>query len=231
MRIVRTGGEWLARRRLRRQAGLLTVAAVGTVAGVGASLLWSPLVGSLAVLGTVAAIEPLHRRFHAARPGAVGEASVTETLARLPEGYFLVNDVCLPGRSGNIDHVLIGPSGVLVIETQRYAGVVRCAGDEWFVDHRRVPSVSRRLVDHATAVRELLARAHPALSGSALRWVPAVAVFAHPLCRLKLRAPRVAVVRLSELAAYVRALPRRAEMTPEVACRLAETLERRRAAA
>ena len=38
---------------------------------------------------------------------------------------MVYNDVNLPGKRGNIDHVVIGPTGIYVIETKNYSGRYR----------------------------------------------------------------------------------------------------------
>ncbi|BDZ71411.1 nuclease-related domain-containing protein [Methanobacterium petrolearium] len=43
----------------------------------------------------------------------------------------MYNDVNLPGKRGNIDHVVIGPTGIYVIETKNYSGSYRIKGNEW----------------------------------------------------------------------------------------------------
>jgi len=63
--------------------------------------------------------------------GARGEGKVVDELSRLPDSYIVVNDVCLQlkppmqtseGRrfSCQIDHVVIGPSGVYSVETKNW---------------------------------------------------------------------------------------------------------------
>lgn len=53
--------------------------------------------------------------------GASGEEHVGEVLAALaPDGWRAIHDVSL-GR-GNVDHVLIGPAGLLTIETKSHGG-------------------------------------------------------------------------------------------------------------
>ncbi len=56
--------------------------------------------------------------------GAEGERRTAEALRPLEaEGWILLNDLPLPERKrANIDHVLIGPPGVFVIETKNYKG-------------------------------------------------------------------------------------------------------------
>lgn len=52
-----------------------------------------------------------------AHHGAVGEQAVADLLEELREdGYRIYHD--LPGRRGNIDHVLVGPAGIFAVETK-----------------------------------------------------------------------------------------------------------------
>lgn len=61
---------------------------------------------------------PRHRkRLRALRQGLDGERSVAEYLDRFREhGYYVYHDIM--GNGFNIDHVLIGPTGVYTIETK-----------------------------------------------------------------------------------------------------------------
>jgi hypothetical protein len=56
--------------------------------------------------------------------GAEGERLTAKALQPLEaDGWVLLNDLPLPGsKLANIDHVLIGPPGVFVIETKNYKG-------------------------------------------------------------------------------------------------------------
>ncbi|HVM08291.1 MAG TPA: NERD domain-containing protein [Acidimicrobiales bacterium] len=56
--------------------------------------------------------------------GAAGERSTAAVLDALDRKRFAVfHDVRVPGRRENIDHVVIGRGGVVVVETKRWAGV------------------------------------------------------------------------------------------------------------
>ncbi len=52
--------------------------------------------------------------------GAQGEERVGDLLAQLGDEYHIVHDVVV-GR-GNIDHVVVGPTGIFVIETKSHRG-------------------------------------------------------------------------------------------------------------
>lgn len=54
--------------------------------------------------------------------GIKGEATVYSYLRHLPDHYFTLNDVKLPNGRGNIDHIVLGPTGIFVIETKNING-------------------------------------------------------------------------------------------------------------
>ena len=58
--------------------------------------------------------------------GADGEVATAHALAALPvSGWFVLHDVRWPGkRFANIDHVVIGPGGVFVIDSKAWSGAV-----------------------------------------------------------------------------------------------------------
>jgi hypothetical protein len=58
--------------------------------------------------------------------GRQGEVLVSEALKRLvPAGYVVVDDIRWPGTSrGNVDHVVFGPCGMLVVDAKNWTGRV-----------------------------------------------------------------------------------------------------------
>lgn len=59
------------------------------------------------------------------RKGAEGERLTEDSLAGIAEeGYVLLHDRRIPGGQANIDHVVIGPTGVYIVETKHYSGRV-----------------------------------------------------------------------------------------------------------
>ena len=62
--------------------------------------------------------------------GKYGERQVAKRLMRLPDGYTIFNDVYIleNGKSSQIDHVVLSPYGIFVIETKNYKGWIY--GDE-----------------------------------------------------------------------------------------------------
>ena len=62
--------------------------------------------------------------------GAHGERRTARLLDRLTrDGYVVFHDLAVPGSPANVDHLLIGPSGVFVIDTKQWTGQVRQSSD------------------------------------------------------------------------------------------------------
>jgi Nuclease-related domain len=82
-------------------------------------------------------------RFHVApdtlawRRGAAEERRTARLLAPLERrGWAVLHDLAIPGSAANIDHLVIGPGGVVVIATKQYRG--RLYLDRYgFLWHRR----------------------------------------------------------------------------------------------
>lgn len=56
---------------------------------------------------------------------AQGEERTAAALAWLPPAYTALHDLRLPGSPTNIDHLVIGPTGVFLVDTKVYDGTVR----------------------------------------------------------------------------------------------------------
>ncbi len=59
------------------------------------------------------------------------EATVKALQQHLDGGWTLFRNVVLPGDQSDIDGVLVGPTGVHVLEIKSYSGRFRNQGDEW----------------------------------------------------------------------------------------------------
>jgi Nuclease-related domain len=119
-------------RGLARRAPL--VAAAGLVAGVLADQAGLPGAG-LAGL-TVAVLVGWRLRFRpseqarAWQRGAHGERQTARLLDRLGrDGYVVFHDLALPDSPANLDHLVIGPSGVFVIDSKQWTGSVHQSAD------------------------------------------------------------------------------------------------------
>jgi hypothetical protein len=145
------------------------------------------------------------------RKGTIGERRVAETLsAALNDEYSLFNDVKLSGiAGGNIDHVLVGPTGIFVMETKNIQGKISCYGDNWEGVGRNSPSGQARI--NAMKIRKLLTGSAEPLSRPL--WIQGVVVFTNNKAEITMRKPpeHVKVAKIGELADYIKGEPRRFE--------------------
>jgi hypothetical protein len=122
-----------ARRRRSISIGLAVVA-VGFVAlGGWQGAPWLGLVGAVIALAAWRARpDPDPDRW---RRGADGEAATAALLARLPRRWVVLHDLAVPGSGANIDHLVIGPTGVWVVDTKTTRARVRVGrGAVWAGD-------------------------------------------------------------------------------------------------
>ena len=81
--------------------------------------------GFIIIIGLVIILYAILRpRKDPIRRGAEGESKVSSILRRLPKDYYTINNVIVPTRSATsqIDHLVISPYGIFVIETKNYTG-------------------------------------------------------------------------------------------------------------
>jgi Nuclease-related domain len=167
---------WRQERRARwRRLGLIGVLAVAAVAAVAAWMAvslglarvggppWPLLV--VAVAATVASVflSPRSDPSRWAR-GAAGELVTAAMLERLPRRRWVVlHDLTLPGSRANVDHLVIGPTGVWVVDTKAYRARITVRRRQVLV--AGVPVRTEAVRWEAEVVSELLgARARPVIA-------------------------------------------------------------------
>jgi hypothetical protein len=93
------------------------------------------------------------------RRGAHGEQRTARLLDRLTgDGYVVFHDLAVPGNaSANVDHLVIGPSGVFVIDSKQWTGSVHLSADglAWH-NHYPLERTLERVRWEAEAVGRLL---------------------------------------------------------------------------
>jgi hypothetical protein len=164
------------------------------------------------------------KQFKRWRRGNVGDWAIGNLLHDLSDSYYLVRNGA-PIRRGRPGHVLIGPCGVLVIETRRIHGRILCYGERWYVNGWRRRGFGRRIGRSASTLERVLQRSCPEES-ILLRRVEPLVVFTHPHCQLNVYRPRILVARYSELLKLIWALERRHNLPADAARRLAEAVAR-----
>jgi hypothetical protein len=110
------------------------VAAAGLAAQVLAAQAGLPQAGLAGLV--VAAVVGWRLRFRPSEQartwqrGAHGERHTARLLRRLTRsGFVVLHDLAVPGSPGNVDHLVIGPSGVFVIDSKQWTGNVHQSAD------------------------------------------------------------------------------------------------------
>lgn len=125
------------------------------------------LVGSeVAVLWAAGVFAVAHiSRMTGGSQGEAGERAALNSLAALPDSYTAITNLLIPGfeKWGDVDILLIGPMGVLVIEVKNFTGQCRVEGEYWSHVTQsgaglRRRSVSGQLRGYIKAVNVFLSR-------------------------------------------------------------------------
>lgn len=162
------------------------------------------------------------RGYSGYRRGYEGEKSVARILSSTLGGeYSLINDVSIHDGYGNIDHIVLGPNGIFVIETKNYAGKIICDGDNWSSQrngkfnrlmHYDLGSPSKQAKRNATRVKRVIES--NAIFKSKNIWVNGVLVFANKNVQLQISNPTVPILRSSKLPNFILATEGRYEFSP-----------------
>jgi len=157
------------------------------------------------------------------RAGAEAERATERLLAPLTaEGWHAVHDIDT-GR-GNLDHVVVGPGGVYLLETKARHGRTRFEGDRLVVRRADDPveeswddQAAHRTRARAAALRQALGRAN-------VRWVNAVIVLHGDFEAGVAEGENITALHADRLADWLRAQPTRLPpyRVKEIAAALAE---------
>lgn len=102
----------------------------------GGRLPWWMWLGGIVLLPALLnrAIDETEKTAGRAVRGAVAEESVGAELEKLDERFHVIHDVVV--GPGNIDHVVIGPAGLFVVETKSHRGQVTFDGEKLLLGGR-----------------------------------------------------------------------------------------------
>ena len=169
---------------------ILSTLQVDILEGAGLVFLFGPLVAFYFYL----------RKYHIYRGGWQGEKEVTNLLSHtLSDDYFLLNDLYLREAGGDIDHIVLGPNGVFVLETKNWNGSISCNGDEWKRAGKRnfSGSPSRQVKRNTLKIKQII-NTNPNLRVQDI-WVEGIVVFTNNHASLHLNCPTVSILKLSQL--------------------------------
>jgi hypothetical protein len=112
------------------------------------------------------------------RRGAAGEWRTARMLAPLERrGWAVLHDLAIPGSAANIDHLVIGPGGVVAIDSKQYRGQLRVDGDGtvWHGRHLLVSALRTTLweadqADEVLGIADITVAAIVAVHGARIPW-------------------------------------------------------------
>ncbi|KRF01536.1 hypothetical protein ASG88_08750 [Nocardioides sp. Soil777] len=89
--------------------------------------------------------------------GAQGEVEVARALESLPDGWVVLHDLAWPGRPrANLDHVVIGPGGVFVVDAKNWSGRLEVRDQVLMQNGRRREPTVASAAEAAIAVQALM---------------------------------------------------------------------------
>jgi hypothetical protein len=92
------------------------------------------------------------------RKGSDGEELTERQLRRLPNQFVCLHDRRMPGSRANIDHLVIGPTGIFTVETKNYSSEIVIGRKTVQRAGRSMDTVVAQAIGQAAAVRALLDR-------------------------------------------------------------------------
>lgn len=94
--------------------------------------------------------------------GQEGEEALSAVLAGLrDDGFLQLDDRELPGRDSNIDHVVVGPCGVCVVDAKKWTGELTVEGLVLRQNNRRRAHEMESLRVQAASIAEILDASRP----------------------------------------------------------------------
>jgi len=104
--------------------------------------------------------------------GAEGERKTAAALEPLrAEGFVILHDRKVTGYGGNLDHLVIGPTGLWAVETKNLAGKVVIHGDTLRVGGHRRDKIIDQVKQEATIIQVVLGES---LAARGLRVTPVI---------------------------------------------------------
>lgn len=130
------------------------------------------------------------------KSGLRGQNRIAEILSILPNEYYLLNNLTLPRRADDVDHLVIGPNGIFALETKNLRGRISVRDGFWYRSkvsrrgHRQPEEGFRdpgeQLKRNVDYLRSCISRTDPDLARRARLWIEGAVVFSDPGIELDL---------------------------------------------
>jgi hypothetical protein len=156
------------------------------------------------------------RKYYIYKSGSRGEKAVITMLSKsLSDDYYLINEVKLPNSGGDIDHIVMGPSGVFVLETKNWSGKIFANGDQWRRPGRKATgSPSLQVKRNTQKVRQLIENVSALWSIRV--WVESVIVFTNQNANFSINNPTVTILKLHQLPSHITKSPNNRLTTEQI---------------
>jgi hypothetical protein len=168
---------------------------IGVIEGIG-------FVTSQSVL--LVTFQIYQRKYRIYKSGRQGEKTVINTLAHnLSDDYYLLNGIYLKTGGGDVDHIVLGPNGVYVIETKNWSGKIVCNGDQWQRPGTNVKSSPSLQVKRNTQKVQKIIDSSLIFQGYRV-WAEGILVFTNAHSNLNISNPTVTVLKLQQLPKHIK---------------------------
>lgn len=124
------------------------------------------------------------------RAGHRGQRLVVGLLSSLGDEYYLLNNLQLPGRNQDVDHLVVGPNGVFALETKHDRGRITWRDGQWYqskISRNGIPQPEEPMGDPVRQLRQNIDYLRTCsdqtskATGTRVRlWIEGVVVFTHP---------------------------------------------------
>ncbi len=192
-------------------------------------IIFSVSAGILAYLYIVARRRRAKERKEAMifKAGSEGEKIIAEQLEQLPDSYYVWNDVSISpfDRVAHIDHVVIGPTGVFILETKSYAGKVTC--DEKGNWRRSKKGRRGEVIDPSRSISQLNSYSYTLkrlfLKHNLKLWIDRYIVSSTSKWEIKDKKIAESVIHVDELLDVIR--KKKERLSPKITHRIAQVIE------